>query len=204
MSISLLVLQGVPWAGSKKLEYATLAMLLILFVLSVILIIQKRLIIRRARKSSKIFAPKVAELFKHNRLDEVLSLSKQAMESSHLAIVVHWGFATYREMEGTLSHTQRMKQMQITLDSALLIRQSELERHFGLLDATGRIAPFIGALGGTSRTFAIGIILAALVVWFVTTVRTTISDEMKIEMKNSSNELTSYLEIKAAMSGESQ
>ena len=84
--------------------------------------------------------------------------------------------------------------MQLAMEVKLLNLQADYDSGLEVLDALGRTAPFIGALGGSAVTFAFGIALAIPTIWFLTRLRRKTTLELAAQMKTAMNELTNWAE----------
>lgn len=191
----MLLLDSVPWAGSKRLEQGVEITLMVMALFVLAIVISKLLRLRKTMTSSKEYISEVVGLLRRGKWNEALDLSKTYEEQSHLANVIYAGLLERKQYADELSEDQLPKHMNQAMGRAVTWLQYDYGKHLGMLDAIGRTSPFFGALGGTAFTFAFGIILAVPSVWFATYLRNK-TLLLEVEMKNSASELTSYIEAR--------
>lgn len=189
----ILLLESVPWAGSKRLEQGVEVTLIAMAVFVLTIVIGTLLRLRKSQTSSDEYVSKVAGPLKRGKWKDALDISWTYEKQSHLAKVVYAGLAERHAQLEVLSEDQLPKHMNQAMGRRITWLQYDYGKHLGMLDAIGRTSPFFGALGGTTFTFAFGIILAVPSIWFATYLRNR-TLLLEVEMKNSASELTSYIE----------
>ncbi len=192
-----LFFQGVPWAGTIWLEKGVFYLLLVLSLIVLINIAIKQYRFSRIKKESRKYAPMVAKHLKNLNLKEAVELSKDFSERSHLAKIVFVGLEEYKETKELFSTEKALKMSKNKMDAVSEHLKYEYAIGIGFLDSVGRTSPFLGALGGSATTFAIGILVAIPAVWFASYERNK-SGMLAVEVKNASHELVEYLEKKNA------
>jgi biopolymer transport protein ExbB/TolQ len=83
-------------------------------------------------------------------------LAEADSKKNHIARVLLAGLKEREFQMSRLPATVLAKYMSMAMDRATLIAQHDYEEYLGVVDAVGRTAPFIGVLGGTPFTLAIG------------------------------------------------
>jgi biopolymer transport protein ExbB/TolQ len=189
------ILDSVPWAGSKTIEYGADITLIIMALVVVTIIVGKLLRLRRAKISSNEYKLKVVELFRKGRWNDALDLSNTYAKDSHIAHVMYVGLCERNSYGGELSEEQLPKHMEQAMGRVITLLQYNYGKHLGILDAIAFTSPFFGVLGGTPYTLAFGTILAVPSIWFATYLRNK-TLWLEVEMKNSASELTSFIEAR--------
>jgi len=190
----MLLLQSVPWAGIKWLDTAVLWLLIIIALLIAIIIIVNCRKFTIAKKASKLYVEEVAKLLLYNKWNEALKLSSDFSKRTHMARVVLAGMEERDALlKAKLQESLVSKHMSQAMERCILVVKYEYKWGLGIMDAIGSTAPFIGALGGSALTFALGIILAIPTIWFATHFRNRI-EMFESEMESAKLDVTSHLE----------
>lgn len=147
-----------------------------------------------------MFAAQASELFKQADLVSARRIAKQYSAESHLAKIVLAGLLEYESIYANSPGAQVAKYVQQAMEREMLQLQYQYERGLGLLDACGRTSPFIGALGGSTFTFAFGIILAVPIIWLAIDLRTKTNLLLPLEMKAAAIEVATYMEKRGSES----
>jgi hypothetical protein len=190
-----LLAQSVPWAGTSWADTAALFVLAIASLIIGSIIIEKRIKLYKSRRSSMVYAGTITPLLKERKWEEAIDATRKHKKNSHIAKIVMAGFDERRRLPDGLTSSQMARHMQQAMEREFLKLQADYESGLGVLDALGRTAPFIGALGGSAATFTFGIALAIPTIWFLTNLRNKTTVRLAVEMKLVMNEMTCFVEL---------
>lgn len=190
-----LLAQSVPWVGTSWADTAVIFVLAVASIIIGSIIIEKRHKLYTSRRSSLVFARLMTPLLKERKWEEAIEVTSKHAKTSHIAKIVMAGFEERRRLPAGLTSSQVARHMQQAMEREFLKLQLNYESGLGVLDALGRTAPFIGALGGSAVTFTFGIALAIPPIWFLTNLRNKTTVRLAVEMKLVMNELTSFVEL---------
>src|SRR5215213_5948492 len=192
--LPVLLAQSVPWAGTGWADTAVAFVLALASLVVFAIIITKSTRLYRSRRNSIIFAEKIRPLLLTGKWEEAADLAQKYSTTSHTAKIVRAGFEERRSLKSGLASSQVAKHMHLAMEIQLINLQADYDSGLEVLDALGRTAPFIGALGGSAVTFVFGIALAIPTIWFLTRLRRKTTLELAAEMKMVMNELTNWAE----------
>jgi hypothetical protein len=196
----LLLAQSVPWAGTSWTDTGANVVLAVASLIVVSIIIEKRHKLAEARRSSLVYAGEITPLFKERKWAEAIEVTSKYAKTSHIAKVAMAGFEERRHLPTSLTSSQVVRHMQQAMEREFLKVQADYESGLGILDALGRTAPFIGALGGSAVTFTFGIVLAIPTIWFLANLRNKTTVRHVVEMKLAMNELICFVELELGKS----
>lgn len=194
----ILLQASAPWIAFKEQDSVVFYSLIGISLLVVVTVFEKYLVLNRARKTAKEYAPKMAQAFLDNNWEILtMNITNAYSKHTHLARIVRAGLKERNRLkEKQLSESAIVKHMNQAMEREIINRQNYYRRGLGFLDAIGSTAPFIGALGGTAPTFALGTILAIPTIWFATYFRNKVL-LLEGDMKFVASELISYVEENA-------
>lgn len=190
----LIIAQSVPWAGTDWVDTAVFFVLAASALAVSAIITAKSARLYRSRRNSIMFAEKVRPLLATGNWEEAADLARAYSITSHTARIVSAGFEERRSLKSGLASSRVAKHMQLAMEIQLINLQADYDSGLEVLDALGRTAPFIGALGGSAVTFTFGIALAIPTIWFLTRLRRKTTLELAAEMKMVMNELINWAE----------
>jgi biopolymer transport protein ExbB/TolQ len=128
----------------------TVAIILIgLSIITIYMFIERLLVFRRARATSRAVAPKLAELLKSGNLKDALALSnKKENKGSHLARVTSAGIQSFIEgKEAKLGFDEQIESASRGSERAKTLFDQELRRGLPVMATIATSAPFIGLFG---------------------------------------------------------
>jgi len=197
-------------------------------VYSLSVMIERFLTYRKAKKQSRVYAPKVAKLLKDGKVQEAIKISSgKEVRNSHLAKVLLAGLQEYeyQKESGGGTRDDMMEAAHRAIERATALNVTDLKRGLSGLATIGATAPFVGLLGtviGIINAFrgmaltgsgGIGAISAGIAEALVTTAvglavaipavwafnyLTTRVESFTVEMDNSASELIDYMAKKTA------
>jgi biopolymer transport protein ExbB/biopolymer transport protein TolQ len=207
------------WAMLQRLGTVGIIVMIVLALMSmysIAVMIERLLTYSAAKKQSREFAPKVAQVLRDRRIDEAIALSSK-YKKSHLAMVVNAGLQEFRshqlsnEIPGEIVEATRR-----ALQRAVAVKTAEFKRGLANLATIGSTAPFVGLFGtvigivhafqglkqaetagiaavagGISEALintAVGLFVAIPAVWMYNYFTNRL-DSYVVEMENSSSEL---------------
>lgn len=177
------------WNHMTSLQRGATLLLAGMVVYSLVVVTLKARFIYQSRRYSVIYAPAVAGLFAHQKLQEALELSTTfEAKGSHIAGPVRQALEKmleYRTLGSPDSSVSFL--VRETLDQHLANTLLETKAGLGFLDAIGRTAPFVGAAVGTQIAFSTGTLLAIVTLWFATYFRARI-DEKEVQSRIAASE----------------
>jgi len=207
------------WTSMGGIAKGVVIILALMSLWSIMVMIERFLTYRQARKQSRLFTPAVAELLKDGKIDESISLGEQ-YNKSHLAKVLVSGLhelqahAKSKDIPGETIEASRR-----ALERATSISIEDFKKGLSGLATIGSTAPFIGLFGTTVGiinafqgmakeenagigavaagisealvTTAFGLFVAVPAVW-VYNIFTSRIETFTVEMDNSSSELIDY------------
>jgi biopolymer transport protein ExbB/TolQ len=137
------------WAAMGPVAKAVAIVLISLSIVSLYLFVERQLVFRKARSTSKAVAPKLADLLKKGQIKEALTLaSKKEYEGSHLARVTAAGIQQFMEgKDAGLSRDEQIETAQRGCERAATIFSQDLKRGLSVLATIATSAPFIGLFG---------------------------------------------------------
>jgi len=202
--------------------------LALMSVYSLSVMIERFLTYRKAKKQSRVYAPKVAKLLKDGKVQEAIKISSgKEVRNSHLAKVLLAGLQEYEYQKETGGGTRddMMEAAHRAIERATALNLTDLKRGLSGLATIGATAPFVGLLGtviGIINAFrgmaltgsgGIGAISAGIAEALVATAvglfvaipavwafnyLTTRVESFTVEMDNSASELIDYMAKKTA------
>jgi len=202
--------------------------LALMSVYSLSVMIERFLTYRKAKKQSRVYAPKVAKLLKDGKVQEAIKISSgKDVKNSHLAKVLLAGLQEYEYQKETGGGTRddMMEAAHRAIERATALNVTDLKRGLSGLATIGATAPFVGLLGtviGIINAFrgmaltgsgGIGAISAGIAEALVATAiglfvaipavwafnyLTTRVESFTVEMDNSASELIDYMAKKTA------
>ncbi len=207
------------WAMLQRLGTVGIIVMIVLAFMSmysIAVMIERLLTYSAAKKQSREFAPKVAQILRDRRIDDAIALSSK-YKKSHLAMVVNAGLQEFRshqvsnEIPGEIVEATRR-----ALQRAVAVKTAEFKRGLANLATIGSTAPFVGLFGtvigivhafqglkqaetagiaavagGISEALintAVGLFVAIPAVWMYNYFTNRL-DSYVVEMENSSSEL---------------
>jgi biopolymer transport protein ExbB/TolQ len=188
-----LSLQSVPWASIWWLETSVLVILAIMAFITLMVILEKNVRFRRSKKKSREFAPLASEKLKRFDIEGAIKLSEDFSLESHLARIILHPLKEYVRMKNDIPEKRNLRLVKDIADSETNKLQYEFEAGLSILDSIGRTSSFVGALGGSALTFAIGIAIAIPTIWFVGHFRNR-TNQAITECKITALELLIYIE----------
>ncbi len=137
------------WNAMGALAKTVAILLIFLSVITIYLFIERQIVFAKARKKSKIIAPKLASLLKAGKITEALTLSsKKENKGSHLARVTASGIKEFvTGGEAGLEKTQKIESAQRGCERAHAIFAQELKRGLPIMATVATSSPFIGLFG---------------------------------------------------------
>jgi biopolymer transport protein ExbB/TolQ len=190
---ALLFDENIPWAGNQTIRIISYVFLCFMGILVVASIVERYLLFRRTVKTSEYVAPKVASALKTYRWDDALAISREQSKRSHLADVIRAGMETRERLPGKLPDDLIVKHMEEAMERQTLIVSHQYIQGLTRFEWIGGVAPFIGVLGGSPYTFAIGTFLAVPALWFASYMRAK-TLRFETEMKGAAGEVTTFIE----------
>jgi biopolymer transport protein ExbB/biopolymer transport protein TolQ len=202
--------------------------MLIMSIYSLSVMIERFMTYRKAKKQSRVYAPKVAKLLKDGKIQEAIKISSgKDVKNSHLAKVLLAGLQEYeyQKAEGGISRDDMMEAAHRAIERATALNLSDLRRGLPGLATIGATAVFVGLFGtvaGIINAFrgmaltgsgGIGAVSAGIAEALVATAfglfvaipavwafnyLTTRVDAFTVEMDNSASELIDYMAKKTA------
>ncbi len=224
MSFSLIEMYNTMGLTAKGI----VLLMALMSVYSLSVMIERFLTYRKAKKQSRVYAPKVAKLLKDGKVQEAIKISSdKEVRSSHLAKVLLAGLQEYeyQKESGGGTRDDMMEAAHRAIERATALNVTDLKRGLSGLATVGATAPFVGLLGtviGIINAFrgmaltgsgGIGAISAGIAEALVTTAvglavaipavwafnyLTTRVDSFTVEMDNSASELLDYMAKKTA------
>jgi biopolymer transport protein ExbB/biopolymer transport protein TolQ len=169
------------WNNMGWLARGAVSMLVIMFLWSLAVIIDRALYFSAARKQSREFAPRIAGALKEGKLDEAVRVADRN-KKSHLAEVVTAGLQEFRNYgDGGAVTEEQIESSRRALERTEAIVHAKLKRGLGGLATIGSTAPFIGLFGtvvgilnafqqiATQKTSGIGAVAGGISEALVTT-----------------------------------
>jgi biopolymer transport protein ExbB/TolQ len=137
------------WQAMGPVAKGVAFILIALSIISLYLFIERQLTFRKARNTSKLVAPKLADMLKRGQVKEAWTLSsKKENRGSHLARVTAAGIEQFLEgKEANLSFGERVETAHRGCERAATIFSQELKRGLSTLATIATSAPFIGLFG---------------------------------------------------------
>jgi len=224
MSFSLIDMYNTMGPSAKII----VLVLMLMSVYSLSVMIERFLTYRKAKKQSRVYAPKVAKLLKDGKVQEAIKISSgKDVKNSHLAKVLLAGLNEYEYQKETGGGTRddMMEAAHRAIERATALNLTDLKRGLSGLATIGATAPFVGLLGtviGIINAFrgmaltgsgGIGAISAGIAEALVATAiglfvaipavwafnyLTTRVESFTVEMDNSASELIDYMAKKTA------
>jgi biopolymer transport protein ExbB/biopolymer transport protein TolQ len=224
MSFSLIDMWNTMGFSAKMVLF----ILLIMSVYSLSVMIERFMTYRKAKRQSRVYAPKVAKLLKEGKVQDAIKTSSgKEVKNSHLAKVLLAGLNEYeyQKESGGGSRDDMMEAAHRAIERATALNVTDLKRGLSALATIGATAPFVGLLGtviGIINAFrgmaltgsgGIGAVSAGIAEALVTTAfglfvaipavwafnyLTTRVDGFTVEMDNSASELIDYMAKKTA------
>jgi biopolymer transport protein ExbB/biopolymer transport protein TolQ len=191
--IALLFDENIPWHGNQTIRVISYVFLGFMGILTVASIVERYLLFRSAVKSSLKFAPEVAQALKDNRWDEALTLARQRSKQSYLARVVCAGLETRERLLEKLPPELVIKHMEEAMERETLRVHYSYIQGLARFEWIGGVAPFVGVLGGSPYSFAVGTFLAVPALWFASYMRAK-TIRFETEMKDAASEVTTFIE----------
>jgi hypothetical protein len=192
--------QSVPWAGTNWAGTAAIVVLAVASLIVGAIVIEKLHKLSVTRRNSLVYAREINPLFKERKWAEAIEVTSKRAKTSHIAKIAMAGFEERRRLPASLTSSQVARHMQQAMEREFLKLQADYESGLGILDALGRTAPFIGALGGSAVTFTFGIALAIPTIWFLANLRNKTTVRLAVEMKLVMNELICFVELELGKS----
>ena len=123
--------------------------LIFLSILTIYLFIERQIIFKKAKKRSKVIAPKLEELLRAGKNKEALNLAtKKENKRSHLARVSAAGIKEFMEgEEAGIGFDQQVETAERGTDRASVMFTQELKRGLNIVATIATSSPFIGLFG---------------------------------------------------------
>jgi len=123
--------------------------LIFLSILTIYLFIERQIIFKKAKKRSKVIAPKLEELLRAGKNKEALNLAtKKENKKSHLARVSAAGIKEFLEgEEAGIGFDQQVETAERGTDRASVMFTQELKRGLNIVATIATSSPFIGLFG---------------------------------------------------------
>ena len=186
--------ENLAWSRMGVWQRSSVVVLLIMVLYASIGFAVKARLLRRARISSRDFAPAAASALREGKIEEAIEVSRTFEKGgSHLAGLVL--VALEEVMQGRSSGTPNSTIMVIVrekMEQDASKRSFEWKSGLGPLDAIGRTSPFVGAAVGTPFGLFVGTLLAVAALWFCTYFRTN-TERIDVELKHVASEIREYL-----------
>ena len=140
------------WQAMGLVARSVSIILIALSIVSLYLFIERQLTFRRATATSRLLAPKLAELIKAGQLKEALALaSKKDNKGSHLARVTAAGIQDFLSgKEANLSLDEQINSAERGCERAAVLFNQDLKKGLNILATIATSAPFIGLFGTIS------------------------------------------------------
>jgi biopolymer transport protein ExbB/TolQ len=142
------ILTQMSWIG-----LGVMIVLLLMSIYSIAVMLERYLTFKAAARQSRQFAPRVAEVLRHEqasaRLDQALKLS-QHYRRSHLAVVVNSGLqeiAALTQAQKLVNPERQLRKAKRAVRRAAALKSAELHRGLSSLATVGSTAPFVGLFG---------------------------------------------------------
>ena len=137
------------WHAMGYVAKAVVIILAFLSVVTLYLFVERQVVFARARKKSKLLAPKLANLLKAGKIQDALTLStKKENKGSHLARITAAGINEFLEGgEADLSLEQQIETAHRGCIRASNIFLQELKRGLPVMATVATSSPFIGLFG---------------------------------------------------------
>jgi biopolymer transport protein ExbB/TolQ len=190
--MSILILQSVPWAGSKRLEFTAIILLSVMSLFAALVIIKNFVRVRRAIKASYLYAPEIAWALSHLNWKAAIKVSERYIDS-HLAVLVLAALRCREDHKDGVAEPLLIKFMNNAMQAQIMFLQNRHQNYLSLVQAIGASAPIIGAVGGSSLTVSFAIVFAVPAVWLGYYLR-KVNERLEIEAKNSANEFMLFVE----------
>src|SRR4028118_130262 len=127
--------------------FGVIVILLISWMYSIAVMVERFLTYRAAKAQSREFAPRVAQALKNDRIEEAINISDKH-KKSHLAMVVNAGLLEFRAHEqSTEISGDEIEASKRALQRAIAIKSAEFRRGLSGPATTGSAAPLAGLLG---------------------------------------------------------
>ena len=182
---------------TDRLQGPCTLVLLVLAACAVVISIDRLYTLAEARRESKEYAPKIARMLKERRLKEAIAISSSKnYRYSHLARVVLGGLQELQFQQvsnAAATAEQVVAKVQRTTEMVTDLTSHDLRANLHWLTAIGATSPFIGALSGSARIAAAGLVLAIGSIWVSAHVKRRIN-YLDTEMRNAASELVDYIE----------
>jgi biopolymer transport protein ExbB/biopolymer transport protein TolQ len=209
------------WEAMSPMAKSVVIVLFLMFGAAVIVMIDRALRYRLARRHTIDFVRQVEPALREGDLNQVISIAERNPKSP-IAQVVANGLTEFRSAHSSVPDDELMDVTQRCLQRTSAIVHSELKRGLSGLATIGSTAPFVGlfgtvlgiinafrgtlepekGLGGVAGgisealvTTALGLSVAVAAVWCYNYFTTT-TEGFDIEMENSSLELMNYLTLR--------
>jgi biopolymer transport protein ExbB/TolQ len=209
------------WAAMGVVAKTVAIILIALSIITIYMFIERLLVFRRASTTSRLVAPKLAELLKAGNLKDALALSsKKDYKGSHLARVTSAGIQAFMEgKDAKLGFDEQIETSSRGSVRAKTLYSQELRRGLPILATIATSAPFIGLFGtifgiinafrgmqltgsggigavagGISEalvTTAVGIGVAVLALWVFNTLNSKI-EIYDSEMENTTSQVVDF------------
>ncbi len=124
--------------------------MLIMSIYSLSIMIERFMTYRKAKKQSRVYAPKVAKLLKDGKIQEAIKISSgKEVKNSHLAKVLLAGLNEYeyQKESGGVSRDEMMEAAHRAIERATALNLTDLRRGLSGLATVGATAVFVGLFG---------------------------------------------------------
>ena len=124
--------------------------LLLMSIYSLSVMIERYLTFGKAKKQSRLYAPRVAKLLKDGKIQEAIkSSSTKDVKNSHLARVLLAGLQEYQYQKesGEGSRSDMMEAAHRAIERATALNLTDLKRGLSGLATVGATAVFVGLFG---------------------------------------------------------
>ena len=137
------------WAAMGGVAKTVAIILIAMSIITIYMLIERLLVFSRARKTSRIVAPKLADLLKSGNLKDALALSnKKDYKGSHLARITAAGIQAFIEgKDAKLSLEEQIETASRGSERAKTLFNQELRRGLSVLATIATSSPFIGLFG---------------------------------------------------------
>ena len=137
------------WHAMGYVAKAVVIILAFLSVVTLYLFVERQVVFARARKKSKLLAPKLANLLKAGKIQDALTLStKKENKGSHLARITAAGINEFLEGgKAGLSLEEQIETAHRGCIRASNIFLQELKRGLPVMATVATSSPFIGLFG---------------------------------------------------------
>jgi len=186
-----LILQQIPWRGSRPVEFAALGGLVAMTSVVAYHTARKFLKVRKAVRASRSYALTVARPLSHLNWREAIAVSERYKES-HLAAMILAALQC-RERNMKLPPELLLKFMAQEMQSEVLTSHYREKEYSRVIEAIGASAPVVGAIGGSTVTLVYAVLLAIPAIWSGFYFR-RMNERFETEEKNTANEFLLFFE----------